>query len=151
MGIVEELFGVDFLAILVAAITGFGVGAIWYSPVAFGNLWLRYNPIPDEILQHGPGSKPFIIGFVCTFVQAWVFALFLGWLTSSSMGAVISRGEMVSGAIWAGTLLWLGFTACTALCDAQFAGKSIGGWAIDAAHRLAATLVMAVILGLWMS
>ena len=151
MGIVEELFGVNFLAILVAAIAGFGVGAIWYSPFAFGNLWLKYNPVPEEKFQHGPGAKPFIIGFVCTFVQAWVFALFLGWLTSSSMGAVMFRGEMISGAIWAGTLMWLGFTACTSLCDAQFSSKPVGAWAIDGAHRLAATLVMAVILGFWMS
>ncbi len=150
MGFIDELFGVNFIAVLVAAIAGFAVGAIWYSPIAFGNLWMKYNPFPEEVVQKGPGPKPFAIGLICMFMQTWVFALFLGWLTSSSMGTALSKADMVSGAIWIGFLMWLGFTACTSLTDAQFSNRPFGGWLIDAGHRFTATLVTALILGFWL-
>ena len=34
---------INWLAILVAAISAFVVGGIWYSPLMFGNAWMKDN------------------------------------------------------------------------------------------------------------
>ena len=36
---------INWLAILVAAISAFVVGGIWYSPIMFSNAWMKENKL----------------------------------------------------------------------------------------------------------
>ncbi|TME70083.1 MAG: DUF1761 family protein, partial [Chloroflexi bacterium] len=35
-------FGVNYLAVVVAAVVALVIGFIWYSPRVFGNRWMAY-------------------------------------------------------------------------------------------------------------
>ena len=69
---------VNILAVLVAAVSSFLLGGLWYSPVLFHKAWNREagrgeNP---EKMKH-PG-RVFGVAFVFALIAAWVFAWWLG-------------------------------------------------------------------------
>lgn len=127
----------NIVAVIVAAAAGFAVGGIWYAPFLFGPLWSRMSPLEED--QRGSsGTREYAISVACTFVQALVLYLLLR--ATDSMGLV--------PAIWVGLLLWAGFTAAPSLSEAVFSRRSLGAWLVDSAHRLAVTVVMAIVLSL---
>src|SRR6266568_6934162 len=63
-------------AILVAAISAFLVGGLWYSPFLFGRIWKQANGFGSDEPQPAPG-KTFAISFVLSLVMAANLALFL--------------------------------------------------------------------------
>ena len=70
--------GVNIWAVLVAAVSSFLLGGLWYSPVLFHKVWNREagrgeNP---EKVRH-PG-RVFGVAFVFALIAAWVFAWWLG-------------------------------------------------------------------------
>ena len=34
---------INFLAVIVAALAAFGLGAVWYSPLLFAKQWVAFN------------------------------------------------------------------------------------------------------------
>lgn len=41
---------INYLAVVVAAMAVFGLGSLWYTPILFGNAWMK------ESASHGPTS-----------------------------------------------------------------------------------------------
>ncbi len=132
---------ISLIAVIVSGIAGFAVGAVWFAPFTFGPLWLRYNPVLTEEIEH-PSSKrlrEYTAALAGSLIQAAVLALMLAYVRAPGLGT----------ALWLGFLLWLGFTAAPSLVDALFSRRPTAGWLVDAGHRLAVTLVMAFLLGAW--
>lgn len=69
---------IDWIAVLVAGVAGFIVGAIWYSPVLFAKAWQREAGVSDERLKSGNMGLIFGGALVLAIVSALVFHLFLG-------------------------------------------------------------------------
>ncbi len=42
---------VNYLAVLVSSVVGMGIGALWYSPLLFGKLWMRWNGMDARQLE----------------------------------------------------------------------------------------------------
>jgi len=66
----------NFWAILLAALSAFLVGGLWYSPVLFGKAWKRANGFGAEE-PPAAGAKTFAITFVISVVMAANLAVFL--------------------------------------------------------------------------
>lgn len=79
---------INWLAALVAGLSAFMVGGIWYSSALFGNAWMTdSNLTPDQIKT---GNKGKIFGFTAIFsiVMAVNLAIFLsGPKTDIAWGA----------------------------------------------------------------
>ncbi len=56
---------INWLAVLVAGISAFVVGGIWYSPGLFGNAWMKDNNLIEEDIKKGNKGK--IFGFTLIF------------------------------------------------------------------------------------
>lgn len=69
---------IDWIAVLVAGVAGFLVGAVWYSPVLFAKAWQREAGVSDEKLKSGNMGLIFGGALVLAIVSALVFHLFLG-------------------------------------------------------------------------
>ncbi len=41
---------INYWAVLVAAVVSMVIGALWYSPVLFGKLWMKYSGLSDKKL-----------------------------------------------------------------------------------------------------
>jgi len=135
--------GISYLAVVVAAVAGWLVGAVWYSALA--NPWVAAQGKTMEAfkqeraaLKADPkGSLPFALAFVANLVMAWVLAGLIGHL-----GQVTIRAGGISGAF-----AWLGFVVTTIAVNYAFGGRSWRLFAIDAGHWLVVLVVMGMVIG----
>lgn len=67
---------INWLAVLVAALSAFLVGGIWYSKTLFGHVWMEDSCLNQEISK---SSKGRIFGFTAlfSFIMAANLAMFL--------------------------------------------------------------------------
>jgi hypothetical protein len=129
--------GINYLSVVVAALAGFGVGAIWY--MVLGKAWLdALGKTEDDIKGSGTAqAMPFIIALVADLVMAIMLAGLMGHL-----GDVSIRGGLISG-----FFVWVGFVITTMGVNHAFSGASPKLTAIDGGHWLAVLLVMGAIIG----
>ena len=131
--------GLNYLAIVVAAVAGWLAGAVWYG-VLFARPWMAANAITsDSMKARGVSPLPFIVAFVAQVVMAWMLAGVLGHL---GPGQVTIRNGMISAAF-----LWFGFVLTTMAVNNTFASRKPVLLAIDGGHWLAVMLVMGAIIG----
>ncbi len=104
----------DIVAILVASIAQFIIGAIWYMPV-FGALWGRMHNFdansPEAQEQMKKGMAPLLlVQFITTVVMTVVLAIVLGAMpaTWNAYGMAVH--------------LWLGFIVPTQVGAVLFGG-----------------------------
>ena len=133
--------GINYLAVLIAAAAGWGVGMPWY--MAFANPWMAANDLTKEKIaerQGKPGgSMPFVFAFVACVVMAWVLAGVIGHL---GPGQVTIRNGIISG-----LFCWLGFVVTTMLVNTSFVGRSLKLVAIDGGYWLVVLVLMGTVIG----
>ena len=103
---------VNILAVLVAAVSSFLLGGLWYSPVLFHKAWNREagrgeNP---EKMKH-PG-RVFGVAFVFALIAAWVFAWWLG------------PDPQLRDSLWKGLAVGAGFVGASFGINYQFASRT---------------------------
>ncbi|MGZ0015708.1 DUF1761 domain-containing protein [Yeosuana sp. AK3] len=54
----------NFLAILVAAISALVVGFVWYNPKVFGNAWMQAAGMTEEQIKGGNMAKIFVLALI---------------------------------------------------------------------------------------
>ena len=97
-----NLIEVNYLAVLVATLSTMVLGFLWYSPVLFGNAWVKLRNMKMEEMKGG-GPITYILTALTAFGGAFVLALVvtLGsespWLTGLTFGLLI--GLSISGLI----------------------------------------------------
>lgn len=79
---------INFLAILVAALSTFLVGFIWYNPKVFGTIWMNETGMTDEKARQSNMLKTFGL----TFIFALMFAFMIPSITIHQMGALQLAG-----------------------------------------------------------
>ena len=129
--------GMNYLAVFVAALAGFGVGAVWYG--VFGKAWLdALCKSEDDIKGSGAAQAlPFVTGLVADLVMAIMLAWLMGHL-----GNITIHGGLITG-----LFVWVGFVITTMGVNHAFSGASPKLTAIDGGHWLAVLLVMGAIIG----
>ena len=132
---------INYLTIFVAALATFALGALWYSPLLFGKLWMKvHGHSADKIaeMQQSTG-KIYGVSFVCYVVMAAVLAILVSYTGVAT----------ASGGLWLGFLCWLGFAATIGLTANLFSEKPLAAYLIDAGYQLAYLLFMGALLALW--
>lgn len=124
----------NILAVLVAAVSSFLLGGLWYSPVLFGRLWNAEN---GGVKQSGHPAKVFGVAFLFSLVAATCFASWLG------------SAPPLETALKAGALAGVGFVAASFGINYQFAQRSFKLWLIDGGYHAVQFVLFGLILGLW--
>jgi len=125
---------VNYLAVLIAAIAAFAVGALWYT-VIFGRVWRREMGVVEGASMNGMG-KSMIGGFVATLVMVWVLAYFYA----------LNYINTLPTALMLAALFWLGFVATIMSNSIWYEKKSWTLYFINISHYLIALLVAAAVL-----
>jgi hypothetical protein len=139
-----NLHHVNFLAILVAAISTMVVGFLWYSPLLFAKPWMRemgYDPndkAKTQEMQKTAGPA-YAGSFVASLLSAFTLALILEGLHAAD----VPHGLMV------GFHVWLGFVATVQFTGALFMKQSMKLFAMNTGYQLVCFLVMGAILVAW--
>ncbi|WP_426486264.1 DUF1761 domain-containing protein [Flavobacterium sp. 2] len=76
--------GINFIALLAAAVVTLVTGFIWYHPKVFGTIWMRENNFTQEQLRTGNMLKIFGL----TYVFSLMITVILMALTIHQSGAV---------------------------------------------------------------
>ncbi len=95
---------VDKLTVFVAAIVYVIVGAIWYSPYLFGNLFMKLAGVKKK--EKSNMLPKIFAEFVVALVIAYFISLLLGFLGATS----------TMDGIYAAIGVWLGFVVTTHSC-----------------------------------
>jgi len=76
-------FQINFLAVLVAAVSALFIGFLWYNPKVFGTAWMKAADMTEEKIKEGNMGKIFTLALIC----AALLAIALNMLTIHQMGA----------------------------------------------------------------
>jgi hypothetical protein len=124
-------------AVLVAALSTFLIGGLWYSPAVFGKAWMRENNLSEEELKKSNTAKIFSIAFILAIIAAINLAMFMGPEDKPAMGA-----------LW-GFLAGFGWVATFVGTHYLFERKSFTLFLINAGYSIVSLTVMGVILAAW--
>jgi membrane-associated HD superfamily phosphohydrolase len=73
-----ENVSVNHLAVLVAALSDFIVGALWYSPLLFVKTWMRETGLTEEKMKKDNPLVKYGLTFIFSLVITYNLAFFLG-------------------------------------------------------------------------
>ncbi len=138
----DALSGMNWLAVIVATIVYFALGALWYSPIAFGKPWQRAIGW-DEAQQQG-GTSPMI------YAGPALFAL-VSTIATAMLANATGSTDVGSGVVL-GLVIGIGFGLALTAYEALFAPNRPGPWvwfAITGSYHLIGLLVAAVIVSAW--
>lgn len=132
-----DLRTLNLWAILVASISAFLLGGLWYSPLLFHSAWKRANGFGQD--EPGPATpKIFAVSFVLNLVMAFNLAMFLN----------DPKTNLVWGAT-AGFLAGFGWVAMGLGIVALFERRRLSYVLINGGYLTLALVLMGAILGAW--
>ena len=129
---------VNYLAVIVAAVLGFGVGAVWYG-LLFSKPWQAAVGLTEKDMKERGSPLPFVVVIVADLIIAFVLSVLIGTLWIGQ--ATIGDGIVVA------VLAWFGFVFTTIAVNNAFALRQPMLSVIDGGHWLAVLVVMGAIIG----
>ena len=133
---------VNYWGVLLATLSSFAIGGIWYSQGVFGKMWGKLAKIKmDRPVRASEMTGLMLTQAVLSFVTAYILAhvIFLshsfynnGWVM-----------DALSTAFW----VWLGFILTRFFTHDMFEGRSKKLTLLNTMHELVTLLVMAAIIG----
>ena len=124
-------------AVLVAAVSGFVLGGLWYSPALFGKPWQREAGVTDAQVQNANMALIFGLAFLLCLVASFVFAMFLGPRPPLALG--LGAG-FSAGLCWVGASFGINYL---------FERKSLKLFLINAGYHTLQFTLIGLILALW--
>ncbi len=125
----------NYVAVIIAALAGFGLGAVWYTVLA--KPWMHATGKTEADRQEAGHTIPFAIAILALFVMALMLAGVMGHL-----GDVTVRGGVISG-----FLVWVGFVITSMGVNHAFAGAKPMLTLIDGGYWLAVLLIQGAVIG----
>ena len=128
----------NYLAILVATVSTFLLGGLWYSPLMFAEAWKKESGVMSEP-EAGKANFGRILGisFILEFIMAFNLAAFIGAKATLTFGLL------------AGAAAGFGWVALSFGVTYLFENKSLRLFLINAGYHGVAFTIMGAILGAW--
>ena len=123
--------------IIISALVGMALGAVWYSPLLFGDIWLQASGKTREQLG---APAPAMIGSI---ISCLVAATAVEFLVVSSEAYSLFDG-MVTGLV-----LGVAIVGMSMLSDSLFSGWDWSLYFIQAGYRAAYLVLMGALCGAW--
>ena len=128
---------INWLAVIVAGLSAFAVGGIWYSRPLFGNAWMTDSNLTEEQIKQGNKGKIFGFTAIFSLVMAINLAMFLADAkTTASWGATAG---FLAG-IW---------TFCAIAIHSLFELKTWRHIFINGGYSVVSLTLMGLIIGTW--
>ncbi len=127
----------NWWAVIVASISAFALGAIWYSPMMFGKAWMEVAGMTEEVMKNMNPAKTYGGAFILTLIAAINLGMFLGPQSDLTFG--ISAGA-ATGIGWVATAFGVVYL---------FEQRPMTHWFINGAYWVVCLIIMGAILGAW--
>lgn len=138
---------INWMAVLVAGISSFVVGGIWYSPNLFGKIWMKENGLTEEQIKKGNKGK--IFGW--TFIFSLLMSFNLGMFLADSPGSCPAECAQKTDTAWGATAGFLAgiWTFSAIAIHSLFELKSWRLILINGFYSMVALTLMGAIIGAW--
>ena len=136
-------FQFNYLAILVASLSGFVLGGLWYGPL-FGKAWMAASGITEDDVKKTNFAKVYGVTFLMNVIAAYVLAhaiLAFGYALPDVTGVMAG----VQGGFWT----WLGYVLTVRVTEAMFERTNKRVVLISLGYRLVWLIVMGIIISVW--
>lgn len=136
------MYTINFWPILIATIVGFGIGALWYSPILFGKEWMTLMKISEKDIDAAKAKgmwKSYLTHFIAHIVSFGVLAFFI----ASSNATTPADGVFI------GFIVWLGFIVPMGISNLLWRKDPFKLVLIDTFQLLTVLLVGGAIIGAW--
>ena len=128
---------INYWAVIVASVSTFALGSLWYSPLMFEKPWMKELGFTKEGMENANMLKIFGITFILMFIIAFNLAAFIG-----------TESDWKSG-MMAGALAGIGWVAAAIGVNYLFERKSFRFFMINAGYMAVSFTIMGAILGAW--
>jgi hypothetical protein len=130
---------INYVAVVVTAFIQFALGAVWYSPMLFGNKWMQLTGITMEMPSKMSPWKTYGLTFIAYVALAYVLvhALAYAKARSAQEGAVV------------GFWNWFGFVATVMGITNRYQMQPWMLWGIDSGYQLVNFILGGIILTAW--
>ncbi|MBV6647966.1 MAG: DUF1761 domain-containing protein [Cyclobacteriaceae bacterium] len=130
-----DFSSLNWLAIIVAALSTFVIGAAWYGPI-FGKAWMNEHGYTEEDLKNANMGKIYGTAFVLEFIMTLNLAMFV-------------QGVSIGEGVFYGFLTGFGWIAMAMGVNYLFSRNSIKLWFIDSFYFVVSFTLMGFILSAW--
>lgn len=127
---------INWLSIIVAGVSAFLIGGIWYGPL-FGRAWMKEFGFTEDDLKQRNIPKTFGLSLVLALFAAINLDMFIGAEASLSFGAMAG---LLAGIGWVATFMGIIYL---------FEMRSLAAFLINAGYCVIALTTMGAILGAW--
>jgi hypothetical protein len=127
----------SWLAIIVAAVSAFLLGSIWYSPLMFLNRWMKELGITKDSTKKVSMVKLFSLAFILSFIASLFLAMFIGSNAGAGFGALAG---FMAGIGWVFTFMGINYL---------FESKTMALFLINAMYSVTSLTIMGLIIGVW--
>lgn len=134
---------IPVLGVLIAAVSAFVIGGLWYSPTMFLNQWMKIAGVTDKDMKKNM-PKAMAIMAIGALVTSYILAHFIVYAEKFTGTAGIAGGLETA------FFVWLGFAFTTVVADSVFETRSYMIVVINTTYRLVTLLAMGAILGAFM-
>ena len=138
----DTLGQLNWLAVIVAGVIYFALGALWYSNVLFARPWQR--AIGWDATQQPPQQNP--LTYVVPGLAYIVMAVATGMIAKATGTDTLGEGIVL------GLIIGVGYALASSLVTAFFTPNSpqpMVLFAITGAYNLIGFLILAVIVSIW--
>lgn len=138
---------INWLAVLVAGISGFVVGGVWYSPALFGKAWMADNKLSLDDVKKGNFGKIYGFAFLFLLIAAANLGMFLADTPKECTGNCAQHTDITWGAT--GGFLASIWVFCFVAVYGLFEHKPWRLIFINGGYGVVALTLMGAIIGLW--
>lgn len=136
MDLATTFGNINWLSVLVAAISSFLIGGIWYGPL-FGRSWMAEFGFSEEDLKKRSVPRTFGLSLLLAFVAALILEMFIGASADVVFGTMAG---FFAGFGWVATFLGILYL---------FEMQSLKAYLINAGFCIVSLTLMGTILGAW--
>ncbi|MDH3716064.1 MAG: DUF1761 domain-containing protein [Gammaproteobacteria bacterium] len=131
-------YKINHLAVWVLIVVQTGLGALWYSPLAFGVEWMGFLNLTESDIVQGN-----VVAILIAVAGTVLLTYFFAWLLLHLEVAYLSEAVKV------GFLLWLCVVLTEHATHYAFQGVHFGVLLIDMGKTLVGILISTIVLVSW--
>lgn len=131
--------GINYWSVLVAAAAYIALGAVWYSSVLFGKLWMKGIGKTKEQLNSEFSPLNYVWAIITSILAAYGIARIMSW----------AGGDSVVDGIKVGSVAGICFVFASMGINDSFEGRPKSLTFINASYHFVGLIVSGIIIGLW--
>ena len=130
---------INHVAIIVAAVVFFAIGAAWYK--VFSQPWLDgIGKTMEQLMKENGGSPlPYIVGFIAVVVMCYT----LGWIVQRGLTQSAGNGALT------GATVAFGIVGAALAFNYGFEARGVTLWLINAGYVVVGLVISGAIIGAW--